>query len=251
MLDWGNILMAFAAAFFIVYAMPFIYCVAKTVYFKWLTFRAFGDTELYLGKEKYNSRKRVLKRARERLESLREGNNDPKYVEQDIDSINAAFQIGWTHKDIGTTREELKKLHNGGSLLIFAKKELDRAREEDVAGYDIADFGLFIIEKVLEKGGFSLADIGTSKEELTGIERRSEFRRTIKKIDDLRQMSQGKRVYPFDPEYLYREIMSALSPEKNSIGTIYVFSPEELGTSFEELACLVKGASNIFKPDLN
>ncbi|OGZ29323.1 MAG: hypothetical protein A2931_02720 [Candidatus Niyogibacteria bacterium RIFCSPLOWO2_01_FULL_45_48] len=249
MSDWANILIAFAVAFFVVYTVPFIYRIVKTLYFKRLTYQAFGDTELYLGKEKYNSPKRVLKRAKKSLESLREGSGDPKYVEQDIDSINAAFQIGWTHKDIGTTQEELKKLHNGGSLMIFAKNELDRAREEDAAGSNMADFGLYAIEKVLEKAGLLLADIGTSKEELNGIERRAEFRRTIQKIDDLRQMSLGKKASPFDPEYLYKEIVSALSPEKTSFGTIHVFSPEELGTSFEELACLVKEASNIFKPD--
>jgi hypothetical protein len=218
---------------FVVFMLLFV--VYKTAWFQrvrahWLAFKlAWSVHKLQHAWEDIDSPKSKLKRARRVLAELREGARHP---EDKVDDINEAIEAGWNYEDIGTTADEVIGYRNGESQKILARKILEQRRAEG------EDCGLsYIISELAEEGGFTLSDIGTDEDELRSIKHRSMLQVYRSYVDDLRKLSRGEFAGgDSDPDYLHRSIFEVIADTDDG----YNYTIEELGTSLDEMANLVK-----------
>lgn len=175
-----------------------------------------------------NSPDSKLKRAREAVTELKLGKERPDLY---IEDINEALEVGWSYKDIGTTRDELIKFRNGESQKILAKKVLERGRLYSNLTHDQ-------VSRLAKKAGFSLEEIGTNEAELKSIDRKCMRKIYSSYVERLRTIQCWDH-WNDDPEILYSHTLHALSDEYNSE---YQFIYEDFGTSQEELPNLLKAA---------
>jgi len=168
----------------------------------------------------------ILRHARGSLDELRMGVTTFS-TNLALKNINAALECGWTYADLGTTQEEVIGFRNGASQITYAASLLGQYRKKKQE--------TFRLRELLEEMHWEPKTVGTTVEELDGIDRASFVALYRNTVATLRAMAEGDlRTSGDNPDEFSQRICNAVH---DGIVTF-----QDLGTSLEELADLLPRA---------
>lgn len=221
--------------------MEFLKALFLRLRVQWLTFRLARSARRLKGFfEEYDSPKSKLKRACAAVEELRAGfwrnqngqeiYHSPYYISGRLRSITEALEAGFSYREIGTNKEEVIGFRNGEAHKTSARLQLALSRDPKRHPLNHA------ILELVNDGKFTLEEIGTSKAELDALYRESCRKLYAGSVQRFKKWATRASDTHEKPDEFQEQLTRLLSPEPEGYG----FSYEELGTSEEECAELMR-----------